>query len=195
MTASSPPIDDAELLCRIQSGDRYAFTMLVERHHQRFFRIAYRVVMHHADAEDVTQECFVHLWKKPCLWRAEKGVLFTTWFTRVVINRAINMYNARKHHRPDLLDTVADSRPSAETMLAEDDQKHWLQIHIYGLPEQQKLALNLCFFESYSNQEAADIMNISIKALQSLLMRAKTTLRTQYNALQHDEIAYAHGNT
>lgn len=64
--------------------------------------------------------------------------------------------------------------------LIEQEQKTWLENAIYQLPNAQQTALNLCFMDELSNQQAATIMGLSLKALQSLIMRAKTKLKKQY---------------
>jgi RNA polymerase sigma-70 factor (ECF subfamily) len=66
-------------------------------------------------------------------------------------------------------------------VLAARQSQQRLEAAIAQLPERQRTALNLCFYESLSNQEAADIMGINLKALQSLLMRAKMTLKEVCN--------------
>jgi RNA polymerase sigma-70 factor (ECF subfamily) len=73
--------------------------------------------------------------------------------------------------------TLIDDRESADQMMLRREQQLILEQEIAALPERQRTALNLCFDEGISNQEAADVMKINLKALQSLLMRAKTTLK------------------
>jgi RNA polymerase sigma-70 factor (ECF subfamily) len=86
----------------------------------------------------------------------------------------------QKKKRPVELDEnlpLVDERPSAdETMMHAEAQK-MLETEIAALPVRQRTALNLCFDEGLSNQDAADVMGLNLKALQSLIMRAKTTLK------------------
>jgi RNA polymerase sigma-70 factor (ECF subfamily) len=72
---------------------------------------------------------------------------------------------------------LVDSGAGPEETAARAEEQRRLEAEIAALPERQREALNLCFAEGLSNQEAADIMRVNLKALQSLLMRAKTTLR------------------
>ena len=72
---------------------------------------------------------------------------------------------------------LIDERETADQAMMRREEQAALEQEIAALPERQRTALNLCFDEGVSNQEAADIMGMNLKALQSLLMRAKTTLK------------------
>lgn len=182
MAAAGPDQDDHELLALIQDGNGHAFALLVERHTERFYRLAYRYLQNKAAAEDVVQDAFLKLWENPALWQPERNSKFTTWFYRVVVNLCLDM---RKKKKPAALDDdlplIDDRTPADEMMMRAQEQKS-LEREIDALPERQRQALNLCFDEGLSNQEAADIMGVNLKALQSLIMRAKTTLKERMKA-------------
>lgn len=170
-------LDDEFLLKHIQQGEHGAFAALVQRHARKFYRIAYRLLFSKNDAEDIVQEAFLKLWEQPKLWNEGKKAKFTTWFYRVVTNLCLD-FNRKK--RPFVLDEklqIADDRPGQEASLHDKQQQRLLDRFMRELPEKQQLALNLCFYEGISNREAAEIMGVSTKALQSLIMRAKTTLK------------------
>jgi len=82
--------EDAWLLTRLQEGEHAAFTILVQRHASRFYRVAYRFVSNRAEAEDIVQDAFLKLWERPNMWQAGKNTAFTTWFHRVVINLCLD---------------------------------------------------------------------------------------------------------
>jgi len=169
--------DDARLLERIGKGEETAFAILVRRHTTRFYRVAYRFTGSRSEAEDMVQEAFLKLWEKPFMWQVDRNTAFTTWFYRVVVNLCLDY---KKKKRPSLLvdDTwVVDERKTQEETLLRNEKQRQLEAEITALPERQRIALNLCFYEELSNQEAAEIMGLRLKALQSLLMRAKTTLK------------------
>jgi RNA polymerase sigma-70 factor (ECF subfamily) len=174
--------DDHELLALIQDGNGQAFATLVERHTERFYRLAYRYLQSKAAAEDVVQDAFVKLWENPAIWQPERNSRFTTWFYRVVVNLCLD---AQKRKKPVALDEeiplIDDREPVDETMMRIQEQKA-LEKEIAALPERQRTALNLCFDEGLSNQEAAAVMGVKLKALQSLIMRAKTTLKERMKA-------------
>ena len=171
--------DDATLLARMQEGQTAAFEQLVRRHTTRFYRLAYRFMNHRTEAEDVVQDAFLKLWERPDSWRPDGGSAFTTWFYRVVVNLCLD--RKKKKQSLPLADDlpVPDSRPSQEENLLQQEREKRLEAQIALLPQRQRTALNLCFYEELSNQEAADVMGLRLKALQSLLMRAKMTLKLQ----------------
>jgi RNA polymerase sigma-70 factor, ECF subfamily len=182
MATAWPEKDDHELLALIQDGNGQAFATLVERHTERFYRLAYRYLQSKAAAEDVVQDAFVKLWENPAIWQPERNSRFTTWFYRVVVNLCLDL---QKRKKPVALDEeiplIDDREPVDETMMRMQEQKA-LEKEIAALPERQRMALNLCFDEGLSNQEAAAVMGVKLKALQSLIMRAKTTLKERMKA-------------
>ena len=182
MATAWPEKDDHELLALIQDGNGQAFATLVERHTERFYRLAYRYLQSKAAAEDVVQDAFLKLWENPAIWQPERNSKFTTWFYRVVVNLCLDL---RKRKAPVALDEdmplIDDREPVDETMVKIQEQKA-LEREIAALPERQRMALNLCFDEGLSNQEAAAVMGVKLKALQSLVMRAKTTLKERMKA-------------
>jgi RNA polymerase sigma-70 factor (ECF subfamily) len=155
---------------------------LVERHTGRFYRLAYRYLQNRAAAEDAVQDAFLKLWENPQSWQPERNSKFTTWFYRIVVNLCLDL---RKRKGAVTLDEeiplVDDQEPVEAAMMRIQEQKA-LEKEIAALPERQRTALNLCFDEGLSNQEAADVMGVKLKALQSLIMRAKTTLKERMKA-------------
>jgi RNA polymerase sigma-70 factor (ECF subfamily) len=170
-------LDDESLICRIQEGSHEAFATVVDRHSNRFYRIAYRLVSSKDDTEDIVQEAFLKLWDRPNLWDSGKGAKFTTWFYRVVINLCLD--HRKKKKLINLSEDIefADENPGPDVLFDEHQKQALLEQLIYELPERQQLAINLCFYEGLSNNEAAQIIGVKVKALQSLVMRAKTTLK------------------
>ena len=183
MPTAWPERDDNELLSLIQNGSSQAFSTLVERHTQRFYRLAYRYLQSREAAEDVVQDAFIKLWENPALWQPEKNSKFTTWFYRIVVNLCLD---SRKRKTPAPLDDgmqlIDEREPMDETMIRAQEQK-MLEKEIAALPERQRTALNLCFDEGLTNQDAAEIMGLNLKALQSLIMRAKTTLKARLRSI------------
>jgi RNA polymerase sigma-70 factor (ECF subfamily) len=177
MAAGGAEKDDNELLALIQQGDRQAFGALVERHTERFYRLAYRYLQNKEAAEDIVQDAFLKLWEHPGLWQPERNTKFTTWFYRIVVNLCLD---ARKRKKPVALENetdIADERRPVDELIIQAQEQQALEWEIAALPERQRIALNLCFDQGLSNQEAAEIMGLNLKALQSLIMRAKTTLK------------------
>jgi len=174
--------DDHALLALIQDGSHDAFAVLVHRHTERFYRLAYRYVHNRETAEDITQDAFLKLWEAPGRWQPERNSKFTTWFYRIVVNLCLDW---QKKKRPLALDKevlLADERETPETAMIRTQEQQVLEQEIAALPERQRMALNLCFEEGLSNQEAAEVIGVRLKALQSLIMRAKATLKERMKA-------------
>ena len=169
--------DDARLMERLSNGDEIAFAALLRKYSGKFYRVACRFTRNHAEAEDIVQEAFLKLWARPFLWQPGKNTAFTTWFYRIVVNLCLDH---GKKKRPDAIiddSWVADDRQSQEEVLLQNEKQKWLALQIAGLPPRQRMALNLCFYEEMSNKDAAQVMGIRVKALESLLVRAKTEMK------------------
>lgn len=174
--------DDHELLARIQDGSHDAFAVLVQRHTERFYRLAYRYVQNRETAEDIVQDAFLKLWEAPGRWQPERNNKFTTWFYRIVVNLCLDW---QKKKRPLMLDEevpLTDTRDAPDTAMIHTQEQQALEQEIAALPERQRLAVHLCFAEGLSNQEAAEVIGVRLKALQSLIMRAKATLKERMKA-------------
>src|ERR1043166_4848434 len=177
MAVEWPKKDDYELLALIQDGSQPAFAELVTRHSERLYRLAYWYVQNKETAEDVVQDAFLKLWEDPGKWQAGRNSKFTTWFYRIVVNLCLDW---QKKKRPaelnDEMPLVDDREPPDAEMIRMQEQRI-LEKEIADLPDRQRTALNLCFDEGLRNQKAAEVMGVNLKALQSLIMRAKTTLK------------------
>lgn len=171
-------LSDEDLMVRVQKANHEAFSVLVDRHTKLFFSAAYRMCPRVDEAEDIVQESFLKLWARPQMWNADRGAKFTTWFYRVVTNLAIDHIRRIKNTKgSDVLDRIMDKAPRQDERFEDFQKQAILEEAIEALPERQKIALNLCFYEGLSNKEAAQVMDVNIKALESLLMRAKRGLK------------------
>ena len=189
MVTEPSAFSDDMLAERVGLGDRNAFAELVQRHSTRFYRVAYRVLKNKDDAEDMVQTAFLKFWQQPQSWDPLKQTKFTTWFYRVVTNLCLDQLKKKK---PDLMPEdrdIEDSQPRAEECLDLYRKKKLLGGFLAELPERQRAALNLCFYEGFSNQEAAAMMGVKLKAFQSLLMRAKETLRNKAREMERSHEA------
>jgi len=170
---------DEELMGRLRDGDRDAFSELVMRHTNRYYSLAYRMLSSREEAEDIVQEAFLTLWSSPTSWDGGRETKFTTWFYRVVWNSCIDR---KRKQRPLQMDDgfdPPDEGRGAEEALEMKRRKENIDACIGELPVSQQTALALCFYEGVSNRVAAEIMGVSVKALESLLMRAKAKLRSK----------------
>ena len=169
--------NDELLMTRVAKGDHLAFSILVRRHTKKFHSLAYRTLVIKEDADDIVQEAFLSLWNKPDVWKPEQQTKFTTWFYKVIVNKCRDTNKKKKTLQINETFDIEDTCKNVDVLLEEDQQQRLVEKAIAALPEQQRIALNLCFYQGVSNQEAAEIMGLKLKALQSLLMRGKLSLK------------------
>lgn len=170
----------------IQAFNHEAFSELVIRHSDRFYALSYRTLFHQSDAEDIVQESFLKLWRKPTLWQQKRGAQFKTWFYRIIVNACYDLNKKKSSQESSLIDQDYEQVAEEDNSSQQRSDLSTIEAALKNLPERQRTALNLCFYEELSNKEAADIMGIRLKALQSLIMRAKTTLKAQINIAEED---------
>ena len=176
MASESDAISDETLVLRVANGDRTAFGMLVDRHALRYRALALRYLGDVALAEDLVQEAFVKLWTHARRFNADKA-RFTTWFHRVVVNRCLDEKRRKKPEAlPEEYDQP-DESPSVEHALMEADGNTSLKRALDALSDRQRLAVTLSYFDELSNVEAAEAMEMNLKAYESLLVRARAKLR------------------
>ena len=177
MAVAWPEKEDHELLSLVQDGSHPAFAELVRRHSERYYRLAFRYLQNRAAAEDIVQDAFLKLWEDPHKWQPDKNTKFTTWFYRVVVNLCLDWQKKKQPVELNEDMPLIDDREGADEAMQRKQQQIALEGAIAALPERQRTAINLCYDEGLSNQDAADVMAINLKALQSLVMRAKTSLK------------------
>ena len=180
---------DESLMRLIRQGSHQAFAILVRRHTDRFFAGAYRMCGNTQEAEDMVQDAFLKIWQNPDIWKEDRGAKFTTWFYRILVNANIDRLRKSQKMVSDdaILPFIADGRASPETQTAEGEEQRKIEGALSALPERQKTALTLCFYEGLSNAEAAETMGVKLKALESLLMRAKAGMREYFNQNNHPQ--------
>lgn len=185
MQDSLNDISDEHLVVLVCGGDREAFARLVERHGLRFRAIAIRTCGDMALAEEMVQEAFVKLWTRPERFNADKAK-FTTWFHRVVVNRCLDeLRRKRPEALPEGFD-AADERQGADTDLEQSGGNQILYAALSRLSDRQKQALTLSYLDGFSNMEAADIMELNLKAFESLLARGRIKMREELKAERAD---------
>lgn len=176
-------LGDEILLERMREDDVDAYRTLVERHMNRAFGVAMRVLKNPTDAEDVAQDAFVKAWLNRHRWESGRAK-FTTWLYRVVVNRCIDL---RRSPKNEWIDDVPEPADESEDSLSRIHRRQ-----IYGqledalgrLPPQQRVAVVLSYYEDLSNVEIAEVMNTSVSAVESLLKRGRKGLR---EILRHAE--------
>lgn len=176
--AAAPEDPDAALLQRAGAGDREACAALVRRHLGRVYRLAHRLLGDAGDAEDVVQETFLRVWTEAPRWR-EGPARFGTWLHRVTQNLAIDRLRRRREAGADALDSLPDGGAPAGARMDREAADRAVRDAVAALPERQREAIALCHFEQRTNLEAAELLGVSVEALESLLARGRRTLREQ----------------
>ncbi|MEJ6479320.1 MAG: RNA polymerase sigma factor (sigma-70 family) [Paracoccaceae bacterium] len=167
---------DEALLIAYANGDVAAAQVLAVRLAPRIMAQAIRMLQNHAEAEDVTQDALMRLWKIAPDWRQGEAQV-TTWLYRVVANLCTD--RLRKRGRGVALDAVAEPEsgaPSVTQQMQDNTRMAALRDALADLPERQAQAVALRHLEELGNPEIAQIMDISVEAVESLIARGKRAL-------------------
>ncbi|WP_226622928.1 RNA polymerase sigma factor [Alloyangia pacifica] len=169
---------DESLLAAYAAGDQAAARALVQRLGPRAFGHAVRMLGgDRAEAEDVAQEALLRLWRAAPGWR-EGEAKVSTWLYRVVSNLCIDRIRKRRGGTVDLDEIAepADPGPGAEASLQGRARSGALQEALDALPERQRQAVVLRHLEGLSNPEIAGIMDLGVRAVESLTARGRKAL-------------------
>ncbi|WP_246009009.1 RNA polymerase sigma factor [Hymenobacter metallilatus] len=186
--SSSP--SDAELVAQLQGGQAAAFRTLVERYQGRVYRTALSLLRSREEAEDVTQEVFMAVHQSIGRFRGDAAL--STWLYRLATERALKHRRQARtkkrfafltsllsdtnevlHHPPDYRHPLA--------LLEGQQQLHELLAAIARLPDAQQVAFTLRHEQELSYEEIAAVLDTSVPAVESLLYRARQTLRTFFH--------------
>jgi RNA polymerase sigma-70 factor (ECF subfamily) len=167
---------DEALLARSAGGDRLAFDHLAGRHLERAYRIALRIVGSAAEAEDVAQEAMVRVWENAARFDPTRAK-FSTWCYRIIVNLALSQ---RRRPTALVLDAaleVADPGDDAEALIARREAQAGVVAALDAMPERQRAALVLVYYEEMSAVDAAEVLDVSTRALEGLLRRGRQFIR------------------
>ena len=167
---------DDELLGLIALGQEEAFKALVERHLDRGYAVAFRILRHAPDAEDVLQDAFLQVWTRRGSWQPGRAK-FSTWLFRVVTNRCIDHLRKNKVAKLEELHDVKDDSSNQSSILELQEAIEVLEAAMIRLPDQQRIAIVFSYNENMSNGEIAETMQTSVSAVESLLKRGRQKLR------------------
>jgi RNA polymerase sigma-70 factor (ECF subfamily) len=187
--AEDNALSDEELMGRVAGRDAQAFEILVRRHQQYILNLIHRSLGDRIQAEDVAQEVFLRV------WRAAEGYTpkakFTTWIYRIAVNLCLDAMKSAHSRQFFVSEDVVSENPaenggllcgidgvrSPEELLLAKDESRRIFAALQSLPANQRLAVVLKKFDGLSYDEIGKIMGCSKSAVESLLVRAKRTLR------------------
>jgi RNA polymerase sigma-70 factor, ECF subfamily len=177
-----------ELTEAIRSGDQVAFRFLVDTYQKRIIRVCRGFVHSPADAEDIAQDVFIEIYKSISGFRNESEL--STWIYRITVNKSLNhlkssarrkiisffeFYSDEKQN--ELIEPAAPPEYFPDEDMKRSELADTVKNAIDGLPLKQRTALILSRYEELSYQEIADVMNLPVPSVESLLFRAKQNLR------------------
>lgn len=171
-------------MLRIGAGDREAFRRILERHLGRIVAFAVRTLGDRTAAEDVGQETFLRLWTHASRWQPTARL--GTWLHRVALNLCLDRLGRTRELALDDVAEPPDPKPSLVAQVQAHDIGRYVNEALAQLPAQQRVAITLCHYQGLRNTEAAEVMDVSIEALESLLARGRRTLRVRLRALLPD---------
>jgi RNA polymerase sigma-70 factor (ECF subfamily) len=170
------------LMAAIAAGDQLAFARLVDRHLGKTVGLATRLMNSRSDGEDIAQEAFSRVWSHAARWRpvgSGGNAKFTTWLYRIVVNLAIDRKRRPAMAPMEDVDEPIDEADDGFKQIHRRQVSDAVSTAMAKLPERQRIALTLCFFEGMSNIEAGETMSLSVGAVESLLVRARRALRQE----------------
>lgn len=181
---------DAELVQRVQAGDKQAFNLLVSKYQRRVIRLLSRLIRDPAEIEDVTQEAFIKAYRALPNFRGDSA--FYTWLYRIAVNTAKN-YLAAQGRRPrtvsefqggedgesfEAVDVVEDNNTPEAAMLTRQVAET-VNRAIEALPEDLRTAITLREIEGLSYEEIAQAMSCPIGTVRSRIFRAREAISEQ----------------
>ena len=173
---------DHDLMARAAKGDERAFRILAQRHAAAALGLARRILGDEAMAEDAVQDALLRVWVNAPRWRPEAA--FRTWLYRIVVNLCLNARRRAPHLPLDAAGQVEDASPPPDEQLALDQRAGSLASAIDALPPRQRAAIVLTYQEGLSNAEVAEVLDTSVSSVETLLVRARRTLRDAFGSDQ-----------
>lgn len=178
-TDARVPADEADIVRRVQQGDRTAFDTLARRYAQRAFEIAYRVMGHRQDAEDLVQDAFIAALDGIHTFDASRP--FGPWFARIVFNRGLNARrsrSARESHvrASDLQDDDGQSEAANESVERSEIMEAFTRA-LGTLPEQQRMIVQLSDVDGRTSSEIGTLLDMPDGTVRWHLHQARKVLR------------------
>jgi RNA polymerase sigma-70 factor (ECF subfamily) len=175
-----PPEEETQWILRCQSGDHSAFRELVERYEERAFWVAYHLVGHVEDAQDIVQEAFIRAFR--AIPRFRIGRRFYTWFYRIVLHLAIDALRKRREARrmSEVDESVASVGGDPSLPILKDESAARVQEMLEKLSARERAILVLRDIEGFSAKEIADIIQSNHATVRWWLFLARKQFRREW---------------
>lgn len=185
LMSANKTISDEELAQRAADSDLNAFEELIKRYEKNIYRLAFRITGHRENAEEVMQDIFVCIFKNLKSFRGDSS--FKTWLYRVATNSALMNLRVNKKFAETTSNDTVDSDSTVysvsawpdtpEALYEREELSEFIQSCVDSLEEKYRTVFILRDVEGFSTQETADILNISLPAVKSRILRARLKLR------------------
>ena len=180
------PERDIRLMEKVRAGDEAAFRELVEAHQHRVIGTVTRMLGDANEAEDLSQQIFVRVWKSAPRW--EPTAKFTTWLYTILRNLVFNECRRRARHKLTSLDAATDDEDhpqqfadgtvkQPDTTMLDEEMQDAIERSTQELPEAQRMAVIMRRYQDVSYEEIAEVLDLTVPSVKSLLFRARTDLR------------------
>src|SRR5207245_4149279 len=183
---SEEDAEDVRLMRLVSQGDTSAFEELVERHQALVSSTVARMLGSNSDVEDIAQQVFIRVWKSAS--RYVPRAKFTTWLLKITRNLVFNELRRTRRRAQVPLESEAsadepalkdESNPAPDASLLEVELRKAIEEAIMHLPETQRMAMVLRRYEQLSYEQIAEVLDLSVPAVKSVLFRARTELRSR----------------
>src|SRR5438874_5564290 len=187
VSSQTPIPDETEVLSLAREGDVKAFSELVRRYEGKIFRLAQHITQNREDAEDVLQESFLKAYEH--LDQFQGNSRFYTWIVRIAVNQALMKLRKRRSDRAVSLDEQIDTGedtvvreiaawdPDPEERFSRDELQAILTEAIDGLTPIYRTVFTLRDVDGLSTEETAEVLDLTVPAVKSRLLRAGLQLR------------------
>jgi RNA polymerase sigma factor (sigma-70 family) len=175
--AVKPAIEnDNELVARIAARDHAAMRLATDRHAAMVWRVAFRMLGDAAEAEDIAQESLLKLWNHADRWQPGSAGI-APWLKKVTVNQCLDRLRRKRFASDEEVPEREDETPLADRQIEVVETGQAVKDCIEALPDRQRAAVILTYYEEAPNQGAAETMEMQLKAFESLLFRARASLR------------------
>ena len=167
--------EDLGLLSRISDGDQQSLAVLYDKYGRLIYSLTMRIVRNEDEARELQQDVFLQVWHKANLFDNERGT-FVTWLVTLAHNKSINTLRSRRYKKSaleakqDIADIIGDETTNHQTPLSdvmENDERRHILAALEQIPEAQRKAIYLSYYEGYSQSEIAEMLGEPIGTIKT----------------------------